>query len=57
VTESDQKFLKVGIHSFPARRSAFKRVSVEIGRQVRSLIRRSKRSLHCLLVEVPWQIN
>jgi len=35
--ESDQKTLKLGIHSFPAGRSALKRVSVEIGQQVRLL--------------------
>jgi len=34
---SDQKTLKVGIHSFPARRSAFKREGVEIGPQARLL--------------------
>jgi len=34
---SDQKALKVSIHSFPAWRSAFKRLSVEIDRQVRLL--------------------
>jgi len=35
LAESDQNNLKVGIHSFLAcRRSAFKRVSMEIGRQV-----------------------
>jgi len=65
------------IHSFPAWRSALKRVSVEIGRQVHllcswarhliglprlivtggNLTQRPKRSLRCLLVEVPWQIN
>jgi len=37
LAESDQKTLKVGIHSFPARRSAYKRISVEIGWQVRLL--------------------
>jgi len=36
LAESDQT-LKVGIYSFLAWRSAFKRVSVEIGRQVRLL--------------------
>jgi len=35
--ESHQTTLKVGIHSFPARRSALKRDSVEIGQQVRLL--------------------
>jgi len=34
---SDQKTLKVGMHSFPALRSAFKRVSVKVGPQVRLL--------------------
>jgi len=34
---SDQKTLKVGIHSFSAWRLAFKRVSVKISRQVRLL--------------------
>jgi len=34
-SESNQKSLKVGIHSFPAWRSALKRASVKIGRQVR----------------------
>jgi len=34
---SDQKTLKVSIHSFPAWRSTFKRVSVEMGQQVRLL--------------------
>jgi len=48
--ESDQKTLKVGIHSFPAWHSAFKRIRVD-------LTRRPKRSLRCLLVEVLWQIN
>jgi len=33
--ESEQKTLKVGIHSLSACRSSFNRVSVEIGRQVR----------------------
>jgi len=37
MAESDQNTLKVGIHSFPAWRSALKRVSVEIGQQVRLL--------------------
>jgi len=37
MTESDKKTSKVGIHSFPASRSIFKRVSVEIGRQVHLL--------------------
>jgi len=35
LAESKQNTLKVGIHSFHAWRSAIKRVSVEIGRQVR----------------------
>jgi len=33
LAELDQKNLKVGIHSFPACRSAFERVSAEIGWQ------------------------
>jgi len=37
MAESDRKTLKVGIYSFPARCSAFKRVSVKISRQVRLL--------------------
>jgi len=37
MAESDQKTLKLGIHSFPAWRSALKRVSVKIGRQVHLL--------------------
>jgi len=37
LANSDQKTLKVGIHNFSAWRAAFKRVSVEIGRQVRLL--------------------
>jgi len=35
LAELDQKILKVGIHSFPAWRSALKRISTERGRQVR----------------------
>jgi len=35
--ESDQKTLKVGIHSFPALRLAIKRANMKIGRQVRLL--------------------
>jgi len=34
---SDQNTLQLGIHSFPAWLLAFRRVSVEIGRQVRLL--------------------
>jgi len=37
MAESDQKTLKVSIYSFSVWRSAFSRVSVEIGRQVRLL--------------------
>jgi len=37
LAELDQKTLKVGIYSFPAWGSAFKKVSVEIGQQVRLL--------------------
>jgi len=37
LAELDQKILKDGIYSFPAGRSALKRNSVKIGRQVRLL--------------------
>jgi len=37
LAESNQKTLKVGIYSFSSWRSAFKRVSVKISRQVRLL--------------------
>jgi len=39
---SDQKTLKVGTHSFPAWRSAVKRDSMKIGRQVRLLWYRAR---------------
>jgi len=52
LAESYQRTLKVGIHSFPAWRSAFKKVSVEIGRQVRLLCPWARHLTDCLYLWV-----
>jgi len=54
LADADQKTLKVGIHSFPAWRSALERDSMKIGRQVRLLCVSLGKALNKIASTFEW---